>query len=112
MPNLNAALGSWIIRYVDREQGLVPVPISTPEVLRKSDPAVPSELTDLHGVVILTALIRADGSVTDIAVAQSLFPQLDQSAAEALAHWIFRPALKNGQPIDLEAVITVPFRTK
>jgi TonB family protein len=114
MPNLNAAIGSWIIRYVDREQGLVPTPITAPEVVRKSDPAYPGELIDdnVHGTVVLTAIIRADGSVSDIVVAQSLDSQLDQNAAQALSRWVFRPALKNGQPIDLEAVITVPFRTK
>ena len=111
MPNLNVAVGSWIIRFVDRKQGLVAVPITAPEVVRKSDPAFPSELV-VHGVVILTAIIRADGTVSDIAVAQSLYPELDQNAVEALSRWVFRPALKNGQPIDLEAVITVPFRTR
>jgi TonB family protein len=114
MPNLNAAIGSWIIHFVDRAQGLVPTPIAAPEVVRKSDPAYPGELIHdgVQGTVILTAIIRADGSVSDIAVVKSLDPQLDQNAAQALSRWIFRPALKNGQAIDLEAVITVPFRTK
>jgi protein TonB len=62
--------------------------------------------------VILTAIIRADGSVSDIVVVKSLDPRLDQNAAQALSHWQFRPALKDGQAIDLEAVITVPFRSK
>ena len=110
MPNLNVRVGSWIIRYVDRKQGLVPEPITAPAVVSKTDPAFPSELV-VHGVVVLTAIIRADGSVSDIAVVQSLYPQLDQNAAEALSRWVFRPALKNGEPVDLEAVITVPFRT-
>ena len=62
--------------------------------------------------VVLTAIIRADGSVNDIAVVKSLYPQLDQNAVQALSRWVFLPALKNGQAIDLEAVITVPFRAK
>jgi periplasmic protein TonB len=110
MPNLNVRIGSWIIRYVDRKQGLAPEPITAPEVVSKTDPAFPSELV-VHGVVILTAIIRADGSVGDITVVQSLYPQLDQNAAEALSRWVFRPALKNGEPVELEALITVPFRT-
>jgi TonB family protein len=114
MPNLNVPIGSWIIRYVDRAQGLAPAPITAPEVVSKSDPAFPGNMIEhgIHGIVILTAIIRADGTVSDVAVAQSLFPELDQSAAEALSRWVFRPALKDGQPIDLEAVITVPFRTR
>jgi protein TonB len=114
MPNLNANIGSWVIHFVDREQGVVPTAIAAPEVVKKSDPAYPGELIHdgVQGTVILTAIIRADGKVSDIAVVKSLDPQLDQNAAHALSLWVFRPALKNGQAIDVEAVITVPFRTK
>ena len=89
-------------------------PIIAPEVVRKSDPAYPIELIrdGVKGTVILTAIIRADGSVGEIAVAQGVDPQLDQNAVEALSRWLFRPALKNGQAIDLQAVIMVPFRPK
>lgn len=118
MPNLNAATGSWIIHFAEHSAQLdaspLPIPIAAPEVLRKSDPAYPGDLLHdgVQGIVVLTAIIRADGSVGDIAIIQSLDPRLDQNAAEAFSHWLFRPALKNGQSIDLEAVVTVPFRTK
>ena len=114
MPNLNAATGSWIIHFSERVPATPPVPIAAPEVVRKSDPAYPSELMadNIHGTVVLTATIRADGSVTDIVVAKSLEPLLDRNAVQALARWVFRPALRNGQPIDLDAVIQVPFRAQ
>jgi protein TonB len=114
MPNLNTATGSWIIHFVERSPGSAQSPIAAPEVVSKSDPAYPGELIQdgVQGTVILTAIIRADGSVSDIAIAKSLNPRLDQNAAQALSRWLFRPALKNGQAIDLEAVITVPFRAK
>jgi len=114
MPNLNTATGSWIIHFVEREPGAVKSPIAAPEVVSKSDPAYPGELIHdgIQGTVILTAIIRADGSVSDIAIAKSLDPRLDQNAVQALSRWLFRPALKDGQAIDLDAVITVPFRTK
>jgi TonB family protein len=114
MPNLNSATGSWIIHFVDRGQGMVPAPIIAPEVVSKFDPVYPGDLIrdGVKGTVILTAIIRADGSVSDIAVAQGVDPQLDQNAVQALSRWVFRPALKDGQAIELEAVITVPFRPK
>ncbi len=114
MPNLNAAIGSWIIHFAERDAGRLPTPIAAPEVLSKSDPAYPGDLLHdgVQGVVVLTAIIHADGSVGNIAVIQSLDPRLDRNAAEAFSHWIFRPALKNGKSIDLEAVVTVPFRAK
>jgi protein TonB len=99
---------------VERNPGAEHSPIAAPEVLSKFDPAYPGELMKdgVQGTVILTAIIRSDGSVGNIAVAKSLDPQLDRNAVEALSHWLFRPALKDGQAIDLEAVITVPFRLK
>jgi TonB family protein len=114
MPNLNSSTGSWIIHFVDREQGLAPSAITAPEVVSKFDPAYPGELIrdGVQGTVVLTAVIRANGSVSDIAVAQSVDPQLDQNAVQALSRWLFRPALKDGQAIDLVAVITVPFQMK
>jgi TonB family protein len=112
MPNLNTATGSWIIHFVEREPNTAQSPVAAPEVVSKSDPAYPGELIQdgVQGTVILRAIIRADGSVGDISVVQSLNPRLDQNAMQALSRWLFRPALKNGQAIDLEAVITVPFR--
>jgi protein TonB len=114
MPNLNAATGSWIIHFVERDAGIGHSPIAAPEVLSKFDPAYPGDLMHdgVQGVVILTAIIRSDGSVGDIAVVRSLDPRLDHNAVEAFSHWLFRPGLKDGLAIDLEAVITVPFRLK
>jgi TonB family protein len=113
-PNLNSSFGSWIIRYVERKQGLVASPIVAPEVVHTSDPAYPADLAKdgIEGTVVLTATIRADGTVGDVVVAQSLYPQLDRNAVEAFSRWIFRPALKDGEAVDLEAVISVPFHAK
>jgi TonB family protein len=114
MPNLNTATGSWIIHFVEHKPGSGEAAVSAPQVVSKSDPAYPGELIHdgVQGTVILTATIRADGSVGDIAIAKSLNPRLDRNAAEALSRWLFRPALRDGQAIDLEAVISVPFRAK
>ncbi len=77
-------------------------PIAAPEVVSKFDPPYPGDLMQdgVQGTVILTATIRADGSVGDIAVAKSLDPRLDQNASEAFSHWLFRPAIKDGRAIE------------
>lgn len=114
MPNLNAATGSWIIHFAERDAGIGHSPVAAPEVLSKFDPAYPGDLMHdgVQGIVILTAIIRSDGSVGDITVVRSLDPRLDRNAVEALSRWLFRPGLRDGLAIDLEAVITVPFRLK
>ena len=39
-------------------------------------------------------------------------PTLDANAMGALAQWKFQPAEKSGVPIDLEAVVHIPFRSR
>lgn len=115
MPNLTSAVGSsWIIRFAEMNPGpgsgsdglSAPVPVS------KVDPAYPATLMRdrVEGTVILYAVIHSDGSVGDIKVLQGVDDTLDENARNALQKWHFRPGTKNGAPVDLEAVIRIPFR--
>jgi len=65
---------------------------------------------NVHGSVTLYAVIRNDGSVSDVRVLRGVDEQLDEYARTALAHWHFRPATKNGAAVDLEAVVMIPFK--
>jgi TonB family protein len=72
---------------------------------------VPSAVEEkIEGIVRLSAVIRQDGSLGDIVVVRSLDSRLDFAAREALSKWIFEPAMRDGAPIDVDAVIEVPFR--
>lgn len=118
LPNLTSATGSWVLNFAeleedpsaprqhDSEELVGPVPV------RKVDPKYPPALMAqrVEGEVVLYALIRRDGSVDSIRVLKGVDPQLDQNAMEALARWQFLPARRSGQPIELEAVIHIPFR--
>ena len=133
LPNLNSAGGSWIVHFAEKQgpdankdpnkpannlangSGSNTVPagaITAPVAVLKSDPAYPQEFSEdrTEGTVTLYAIIRADGSVTDIAVMRGIQRILDENAKLALGRWRFRPAEKNGVPIDIEAVIQVPFK--
>ncbi len=112
MPNLNSAGGSWVIRFAELNPNEAKGDLTAPEATRKVDPAYPLELMrrNVHGTVTLYAVIRNDGSVSDVRVLRGVDDQLDQFARTALAHWHFRPATKNGAPVDLEAVVMIPFK--
>jgi len=116
LPNLTSASGSWILNFAQLEEEEGPpfhmrVPLSGLEVLNTVDPKYPQTLIADHvrGQVVLYAIIRKDGSVDSIQVVQGLDPQLDRNAMQALAQWKFHPARRAGTPIDLEAVIYIPF---
>jgi TonB family protein len=119
MPNLNSGGGSWVIRFAElkhesgpRDVAAPQVDLSQPMATRKVDPAYPLQLMreNVHGTVILYAVIHADGSVGNVRVLRSADDRLDRYATEAISQWKFDPATKNGSPVDVEATFQIPFR--
>jgi TonB family protein len=122
MPNLNSATGSWILQFAEmrteaeRNSNLPKLPLPGdligPAPMRKVDPAYPPALRSarVEGEVILYAIIRKDGTVDSIQLVKGVEPRLDQNAMDALSKWTFRPAERNGAPVELEAVVRIPFR--
>ena len=112
MPNLNSSGGSWVIRFAELSNSRDKGDLAAPVVVQKVDPAYPLELMrrNVQGTVTLYAIIRSDGSVGDVRVLQGVDDRLDAYARAALTHWRFQPATKNGNAVDLEAVVAIPFR--
>jgi TonB family protein len=119
MPNLNSATGSWIINFselrADPSAPRVAVgsDMVSPVAIKKVDPKYPPTLVAEHveGEVVLYAVIRRDGSVDSIQLVKGVDEQLDENAMHAFAQWKFRPAEKQGEAVDLEAIVHIPFRT-
>ena len=116
MPNLNSATGSWILNFSElsaNTQGphLASSDVSAPGPIRKVDPKYPPTLIKEHveGEVVLYAVIRSDGTVDSIQLVRGIDDQLDANAMQALSQWRFRPATKQGAPVDLEAIVHIPF---
>jgi protein TonB len=116
MPNLNSATGSWILNFSEiRSAPSGPAnstgELAEPSPLRKVDPKYPPTLIEenVEGEVVLYAIIRRDGSVDSIQVVKKLDDQLDANAMRALAQWKFRPAERNGETLELEAIVHIPF---
>lgn len=117
MPNLTSTTGTnWIINFAQLEAGNPPYnkpkgALARPELVRKVDPKYPQTLIKerVDGQVILYAIIRKDGSVDSIQLVHGVDPQLDRNSMEALSRWVFKPATREGEPVDLEAVVYIPF---
>ena len=114
MPNLNSAGGSWIVRFAEANATTDKADLTAPEPTHKVDPGYPLALMRMHleGTVTLYAIIRGDGSVGNVKVLTSLDDRLDEYARTALAAWKFVPAMRNGVPVELEAVFMIPFRSR
>jgi TonB family protein len=121
MPNLTSASGSWVLNFAELGEmdaaasvRAAASDLAGPVPLRKVDPKYPPELRTAHveGEVILYAIIRKDGTVDSIQLVHGVDSHLDANAMEALAQWKFQPAEKYGEPIDLEAIVHIPFRSR
>ncbi|MDP9146523.1 MAG: TonB family protein [Acidobacteriota bacterium] len=115
MPNLNSATGSWVLNFSELRTNsgahITSADLAGPVAIKKNDPKYPPTLINEHveGEVVLYAVIRADGSVDSVELVRGLDQQLDANAMEALSQWKFRPASRQGVPVDLEAIVHIPF---
>lgn len=59
-------------------------------------------------MVILQVVISTEGSVIETGALRSV-PMLDDAAEHAVMQWRFEPTLLNGEPVEIEMVVTVNF---
>ena len=111
MPNLTSAGGSWIVRFAELRETGRGGELTAPVALTKVDPAYPPDLIRdrIEGTVTIYAVIHSDGTVGELRVLRGIDERLDSNAVIALSHWRFRPGTKNGAPVELEAVVQIPF---
>jgi TonB family protein len=86
--------------------------ISAPVPLTKVEPGYTEEarIARLQGTVLISAEIGADGLAHNIQVVRGLGLGLDERAVETIQQWIFKPGMKDGQPVPVMASIEVNFR--
>jgi TonB family protein len=63
----------------------------------------------VEGRVQLLCVINQQGHVEQVELVRGLDPRLDQSAIEALSKWQFRPAHRNGEAVDVDVMVEIPF---
>ena len=86
--------------------------IRMPEVLSQPKPDYTEDARKARteGIVILSGIVRTNGTIDSIKVVRGLGFGLDESAIRTVGtKWRFRPATRNGTPIDYEATIEIGF---
>jgi TonB family protein len=114
MPNLNSTTGSWVLNFSElRTDGLHVAAgnLAAPVPARKVDPKYPPTLAAdrVEGEIVLYAVIRKDGSVDSVQVVRGLDEVLDANSMTALSQWKFHPATRENEPVELEAIVHIPF---
>jgi TonB family protein len=68
----------------------------------------------IQGVVVMEAVVRADGTVGDVTVVESLDTDhgLDDESVHALTQWRFEPATRDGEPVAVLVPVEMMFRLK
>lgn len=86
--------------------------ISPPAPIYKPEPNYSEEArkAKYEGTVVLAIVIDENGNVRQTHVVRSLGLGLDEKATEAVQKWKFRPGMKDGRPVPVQATIQVNFR--
>jgi TonB family protein len=88
-------------------QGVFP-----PAVLSKVEPLYSDQARNakLQGNVLVQLVVDEHGLPRQIRVMRSLGMGLDEKAVEAVQRWRFRPGMKDGHAVSVQATIEVNFR--
>jgi TonB family protein len=86
--------------------------VSAPVLISKTEPEYSEEArkAKYSGSVLLTIVVDQQGVPRDIKVTRPLGLGLDERAIEAVRKWRFRPGIKNGRPVAVQAQVEVSFR--
>lgn len=88
--------------------------VTQPQILKKVEPeyTTAARRARYETTVILEAIIRKNGSVEIGRVIQGAEHGLEENAIRALRQWTFKPAMKNGMPVDVRLTINVDFHLR
>ncbi len=85
--------------------------ITPPKAVSAPNPPFSEEARSAkyQGTTLLAIAVGKTGQVRRIRIVRPLGMGLDQKAVEAVSTWQFRPATKDGEPIDVEVQVEVDF---
>ena len=90
--------------------------VTLPKVISEVKPKYTPEALQarIEGTVVMTAVVRTDGTPGDIEITRSLDTEygLDKQAVAALSQWRFEPGLKDGKPVPVRVTIEMRFRLR
>jgi len=88
--------------------------VTPPRQIHSPKPKYPkTERKARHeGTVALKLIVGADGVPLGITVSQTLSPDFDKAALDAVKEWRFSPAMKDGKPVPVAISMTIAFQLR
>ena len=86
--------------------------VSQPIAISKPEPEYSDEARRAkhQGEVLIQIVVDETGHPKNLRVLRGLGLGLDDKALEAVAKWLFKPALKDGKPVPVTSTVAVTFR--
>lgn len=88
--------------------------VKMPEVTHRVDAVYPKDALTARaeGLVVVTAMVGSDGTVSDIQVMRGAeeWPSLGQAAIDAVRGFTFKPATRKGEPIAVRTRVGIEFK--
>jgi hypothetical protein len=114
-PNQLQYIADWTIWFAERTpETFAASSMKAPAPLRKSidESDTAKKSIAAEGWVQLSGVIGTDGKISSVVPLHGRYPVVAAHAAEDLAKWEFRPALRNGVAVEVEVVIEIPFQIR
>ena len=90
--------------------------VSLPRVVKevKAEYTAAAREAGIQGFVQMSTVVRADGTVGDVKVTESLDPEfgLDNQAVEAVKQWLFKPGTREGESVAVRVTVEMHFMLK
>ncbi|HJX34830.1 MAG TPA: energy transducer TonB, partial [Desulfatiglandales bacterium] len=86
-----------------------------PQIIRQIEPQYPfqAKKNNIEGSVTLRFIVNTNGDVVEPKVAKSEPPDIfDEAALQAIVKFKFKPAVKNGRPVDVIVVAPMKFELR
>jgi TonB family protein len=86
--------------------------VQASRLVAQQRPEYPAELQQagVEGTVIVRAVVSTSGVLLNPQVVNTVDARLAKLALDALAHWVYSPALLNGEPVEANTTISIDFR--
>jgi len=73
-------------------------------------PSLPPHRESINDDVILEAVVRDDGRICDARIVKGYSDDIDAVCVDAVKHWRFRPAMRNGTAVPTYETVRISVR--